>query len=61
MELTDDERALVLAALFELRITCLESDAERYARVFPDCADRWLAFAARLDAEADELEGSPRC
>jgi hypothetical protein len=27
VELNDNERALVLAGLFELRITCLESDA----------------------------------
>ena len=44
MDLNDDERALVLAGLFELRITCLESDAA----------------CAQIDDLAERLHGNHR-
>jgi hypothetical protein len=44
VELNDDECALVLAGLFELRITCLESDAA----------------CAQIDDLAEKLDGEPQ-
>jgi hypothetical protein len=46
MDLSDDDRALILAGLFELRITCLEND---------EACRAIDALAVRVGGKADAM------